>query len=148
METVGVLVDQLYPRGALKLQDRLLDAVSGYSDAFVVPGRDNRPLALASEVTKGPRAAKLCTFWVDASVRGQGVGRALLTQRQSDWLGSDLERVHVTVREERAQELEGLFVPRGFSRSLVVLNRYGEGNDEVVLTWRPPSAEISYPAAG
>lgn len=141
MSSVGVLVDRLYPSGALKLQERLADALNGYSAAFVVPDRNNRPIALASESFKGCRNAKLSTFWVHPSARGRGVGKALLVNRQISWIAAGYERVHVTVREERSDELEKLFLPRGFQRTLVVVGRYGEGQDEVVLTWQPGAVD-------
>jgi len=137
MSSVGVLVDHLYPSGALKLQERLCDALSGYASAHVVVDTDNRPVALAAEAGKGRMNAKLSTFWVHPSVRGRGFGSALLDHRRQSWVKSGYDRVHVTVRKERAGELERLFLPRGFQRTLVVVDRYGEGNDEVVLTWRP-----------
>lgn len=146
MASVGVVVDGLYPAGALKLQQRLGDALNGYATAYVVTDLENRPIALAAETPKGLRSAKLSTFWVHPSSRGRGVGKTLLTHRQSSWVRAGYERVHVTVREERAQELERLFLPQGFERSLVVLDRYGEGSDEVVLTWRPDGLDQAAPA--
>lgn len=140
MSSVGVLVDGLYPSGALKLQDRLTDALNGYASAHVVADAGNLPIALASETLKGRGSGKLSTFWVHPSARGRGVGRRLLRHRVSSWVAAEYERVHVTVRAERASELERLFLPHGFQRRLVVVDRYGEGQDEVVLMWRPEAS--------
>ncbi len=135
MPSVGALVDALYPRGATKLLARLEAALNGYATAYVTVAPGFGPVALASETTKGRNSVKLSTFWVDPRFRGIGVGGGLLDHRIESWQRCDLNRAVVTVREERAHELEGLFVPRGFSRVATDLNKYGEGQNEVVLRW-------------
>lgn len=135
MPTVGVLVDSLYPRGAEKLLARLEDALNGYAVAHVAEVSDFGPVALASETLKGDSRVKLSTFWVHRRFRGLGIGSSLLDRRIEDWCLADRDHAIVTVREDRAAELERLFVPRGFSRIAVDLNRYGEGRSEVVLKW-------------
>ena len=115
MPTVGVLVDSLYPRGAEKLLARLEDALNGYAVAHVAEVSDFGPVALASETLKGDSRVKLSTFWVHRRFRGLGIGGSLLDRRIEDWCLADRDHAIVTVREDRAAELERLFVPRGFS---------------------------------
>jgi hypothetical protein len=135
MPTVGTLVDSLYPKGAAKLLTRLEEALIGCATAHVTDLPGFGPIALASETSKGRDRVKLSTFWVDPRFRGFGIGGSLLDHRISNWEQRDLSAVVVTVREERAAELEGLFIPRGFSRIAMDLNRYGEGQNEVILRW-------------
>lgn len=139
MPTVGALVDSLYPRGATKLLARLEDALNGYATAHVTHAPGFGPIALASETTKGRSSVKLSTFWVDPRFRRIGVGGGLLDHRIESWRHCDLTKAVVTVREERAPELEGLFIPRGFSRVATELSKYGEGQNEVVLRWTDAS---------
>lgn len=135
MEAVGPLVDSLYTRGAEKMLRRLEDARDGYEIANVVVDGLGAPLALAAEAKKGRAARKLSTFWVAQHARRRGLGAMLLDQRIEDWSDSGIDTVHVTVRASRAQQLERLFLPRGFQRALIELDRYGSGGDEVVLRW-------------
>lgn len=136
MGTVGVLVDELYPRGAAKLQERLEDALNGYALAHVVRARrSGKPIALASEVQKGASGTKLSTFWVHPVMRGRGAGKALLSSRIEGWQRAAAPLVTVTVREERSPELERLFVPCGFNRVDLVRDLYGEEKSEVILQW-------------
>lgn len=135
MPTVGALVDSLYPKGAAKLLTRLEEALNGCATAHVAHLPRIGPIALASETLKGCDRVKLSTFWVDPRFRGIGVGGSLLDHRIGDWEQRDLSMAVVTVREERAAELEGLFIPRGFSRVATDINKYGEGQNEVILRW-------------
>jgi len=147
MRAVGPLVDSIYDGGAEKLLRRLEQARDGYAIAHVVvPDARGIPVALAAEAMKGPAVRKLSTFWVAPSSRRRGYGALLLDHRISDWANSGIEAAHVTVRQSRADQLEGLFLPRGFERELVELNRYGDGRDEVVLSWRADSNELHSPA--
>lgn len=139
MPTVGVLVDSLYPKGATKLLARLEEALNGYATAHVCDAAGVGPIALASETEKGTARIKLSTFWVDPRFRGVGLGGSLLEHRIESWRHRDLNRVVVTVRQERAPELERLFIPRGFSRVATDIGKYGEGQDEVVLKWTSDS---------
>jgi predicted GNAT family acetyltransferase len=95
------------------------------------------PVALASEAHKGSKSIKLCTFWVHPSARKRGVGTTLLEQRVTNWLKSDIAAAHVTVRRNRAGDLMPLFSRLGFRELCTDVDRYGSGNDEVVLHWRP-----------
>lgn len=138
MLSVGPLVDDLYPGGAGRLLSRLEDALAGYASAtLAVSTFTGRPVGLASEVSKGRAVTKLSTFWVHPLMRRRGVGSALLRARIFDWERQDLSSVHVTVRADRAPELESLFLPNGFERVALEVGRYGDGRDEVVLQWRP-----------
>ena len=144
MAAVGPLVDSLYDRGAQKLLSRLEDARDGYAVAHVLTeGPNGIPLALAAETTKGPRSRKISTFWVAEHYRGRGYGSFLLETRINDWTRSGVEQAHVTVRETRAEQLERLFLPRGFERRLVAVDRYGSGRDEVVLAWSSAESRTS-----
>jgi len=141
LASVGPLVDDLYPRGAEKLLQRLESALNGYANATVAASLlTGRPLGLASEASKGRAAAKLSTFWVHPVMRRRGIGHRLLDARICNWQRNELERVVVTVRAERAGELEALFLPRGFVRIANDRARYGVGRDEVVLEWKPTNA--------
>lgn len=145
MSTVGVLVDELYPRGAEKLLARLEDALNGYAVANVVRShRSGAPVALASEVKKGRSGIKLSTFWVHPIMRGRGIGKVLLDSRIHHWQQCGAPAATVTVREERSPELERLFVPRGFGRAALVPDRYGEGKSEVILRWTSESTPRSF----
>ena len=136
MATVGRVVGSLYPEGDKKLFDRLESACQGLAVSHVVALHDRIPSALSSETSKGAAGIKLSTFWVDPRFRGLGIGSRLLDFRISDWIICGKEQSIVTVREERAVELERLFLPRGFMRIATVNDRYGDGRNEVVLRWR------------
>lgn len=136
MATVGPLVASLYPSGAEKLLARLEDSINGYATARVVASGRGEPVALAAETAKGRSGLKLSTFWVHPRCRRLGIGTLLLRDRTDDWCRSNVPRVHVTVRGDRSPELERLFLPNGFTRGATVLDRYGDGADEVVLVWR------------
>ena len=138
MQSVGPLVDNLYPAGAAHLQDRLEDALAGDAYAHVVaPKGAGSPIALAAEASKGYRARKLGTFWVSPLWRRRRIGSLLISHRAQSWLSENIDAVHVTVREERSCELLALLSPWGFRSALLVLDRYGEGKNELVLQWRP-----------
>lgn len=143
MITLGPLVDSLYPKGARKLLTRLEDALNGDSAAYVTQVRGFGPISLASETSKGRRRVKLSTFWVDPRFRGIGVGASLLDHRIKSWQQADFDSAVVTVREERAPQLERLFIPRGFSRIVTDLDKYGEGQNEVVLKWTAEPASTT-----
>jgi len=135
MSTVGILVDSLYPQGAEKLFARLENALNGYATANVVESLTLGPIALASETLKGADNVKVSTFWVHQDFRGRGIGGRLLDHRLEDWRHSNRGHAIVTVREDRAAELERLFTPRGFTRVAVDIDRYGDGQNEVILKW-------------
>lgn len=136
---VGTVVDELYPAGGSKLVGRLEASVAGYANSYVVCWRrvPSLPLALAAEQPKDAKSAKLATFWVDDRYRRQGLGTLLLENRISKWLHAGYENVHVTVRKDRAKSLSKLFCRYGFRDIYTDRNRYGDGQDEVVLLWHP-----------
>jgi GNAT superfamily N-acetyltransferase len=141
MRDVGPLVDSLYDAGAEKLLRRLQDARDGYARAHVVTSATGSdPIALAAEVQKGTARVKLSTFWVAPGSRRTGIGSLLLDQRLCDWQQRGVCSAAITVRRERAPELEALFVPRGFTQRLLVSARYGNDRDEVVLMWEGDAA--------
>ncbi|MCW2530364.1 MAG: N-acetyltransferase [Pseudonocardiales bacterium] len=138
-DTVGSVVDQLYPNGRAKLLGRLEAAACTRSGAYVAASvrTPHVPIALASEAPKGSKQIKLCTFWVHPSARARGVGTMLLEHRVQKWMRSNIEVTHVTVRRDRAAQLMPLFSRLGFRELCVDIDRYGSGNDETVLQWRP-----------
>lgn len=144
MSTVGLVVDLLYPQGASKLLHRLESALNGYATAHVVAAPNTRPVALAAETAKESRNVKLSTFWVHPSMRQKGIGGLLLDNRIKEWTLSERDGAVVTVRECRASDLERLFIPRGFSRIATEIDKYGEGQNEVILKWRPSLAHSPY----
>lgn len=137
MKTVGTTVDALYPDGGLLLCQTLEEAIAGYSRASVVVRADvpGKPLALAAERFKGAHRVKLSTFWVSPDTRRHGVGGLLLSTVIRKWKMTHVGSASVTVREARSEALESLFSRQGFTRLLTDLNRYGDGEHEVVLTW-------------
>jgi len=144
MRSVGPLVDSLYPSGATLLLRRLEDALAGYAVAHVAASvRTDRPIALAAEALKGRRTRKLSTFWVSPAWRRQGIGAVLVESRIRSWHSSNIESVHVTVRQDRSLELMALLAPRGFQRKTTVTDLYGEDRSETILEWRPEN--LSYP---
>jgi ribosomal protein S18 acetylase RimI-like enzyme len=138
MRCVGPLVDSLYPAGAILLLRRLEDALAGYALAHVAAlDTTDTPIAVAAEAPKGGHYRKLSTFWVSTHWRRQRVGSLLIEHLVHSWLTDDVNSVHVTVREDRSQELTALLRPWGFRSENVVYERYGEGRDELVLRWNP-----------
>jgi GNAT superfamily N-acetyltransferase len=138
MPTVGVTVGRLYGDAenfAERLERSAFRRFGGYVVADVA--RSSYPIALSSEKEKGHSCLKLCTFWVHPSWREQGVGTFLLGSRVEAWVRRDIQRAHVTVRASRSASIESLFSTVGFRKIATDLNRYGEGEDEVVLQWRP-----------
>lgn len=136
---LGPVLDSLYPNGSELFLNRLNQSLSNKSlTRVLVDSRDTQfPLALASEVPKGFRRAKLSTFWVHPAFRRLGLGSHLLQDRLTEWLKRDLESVHVTVRSTRAQELQALLTPFGFHHLVTDLDRYGPDQHEAVYQWRP-----------
>lgn len=136
--TVGSVVDVLYPAGKTRMAERLRNAVDGYSTARVVRESSTAvPVALSSEAEKGRRSVKVCTFWVHPQHRRSGIGTLLLEERVESWLHRGVENAHVTVRSARADSLFALFQKVGFRYAAVEPDRYGDGEDEVVLQWKP-----------
>lgn len=136
---LGKTVDVLYPNGRAVMLDRLENSLHAGTGAIVAASMASPwvPIALASETTKGHRRAKLCTFWVSSTWRRRGVGRLLLEHRVADWVRTDMESLHVTVRCGHEVGLQRLMEPYGFRQVAVDLSRYGDGEDEVVLQWKP-----------
>jgi GNAT superfamily N-acetyltransferase len=136
MESIGPLVDALYPAGAARLFCRLEDALAGHATAYVVATRADTPIALAAEAPKGGQARKLSTFWVSPVWRRRGIGSKLIAHRVHSWLSQEVISVHVTVRQKRSLELIALLGPWGFGSAFIDLDRYGEGENELILIWR------------
>jgi GNAT superfamily N-acetyltransferase len=148
MRSIGPLVDILYPAGAARLFRRLEEAIAGHASAYVVASPTDMPIALAAEVLKSDRSRKLSTFWVSPLWRRHGIGSMLVANRVQCWLSQEVASVHVTVREKRSHELLSLLGPWGFDPVYIALDRYGEGENELILRWRPEFMYRACPLAG
>jgi ribosomal protein S18 acetylase RimI-like enzyme len=119
VDQIVPLLDQLgYPTSAADVRTRLarLDADPGGSVLVAVEGGDLVGLAtthLRSNLQREGPTCRLTALVVDASARGQGVGRELLEAVVADAERQGCERVEVTLRPER-QAAEALYRSAGF----------------------------------
>lgn len=127
-------IDARYPRGASKLSDRLDDVVDGKAGCLVA-WWDGQPIGFAVDSPKGPTAAKLSTLWVAGPGRRAGVASDLLLAVLDRWQMRGVETGWGTVRLECAGPFLDLGNPLGFQSIAVARNRYGIGEDELVLGW-------------
>ena len=137
-QSVGSVVDDLYPNGREKLMAKLLLNTALRDNSFVV-ALDGEIVAYAAETPKANQRLKLSTFWVREDMRRRGIGRRLIELMVPRWREAGLAECYVTVRLGREQELLALLSKYGFSFGEVVPNLYGPGRDEVVLKWTPIS---------
>jgi GNAT superfamily N-acetyltransferase len=134
LQAVGPTVDDLYPRGAAKLEARLNKVIDGRANATVA-WRAGDLAGLAVDSPKGLHAAKLSTLWVAPAHRRNGVGSTLVSHTTRSWLMRNIERGHLTVRRRAAVPIERLLLEFGFQVAHIALHRYGCDEDEVILTW-------------
>ena len=139
-ETVGDVVDALYPAGREELMAKLLFNESIGDHSFVATV-DGEIVAYAAESAKANGRLKLSTFWVHEDFRRQHIGSRLISFLVERWIKSGLQSVHVTVRAGRDTELLGLLSNYGFRFLTTARNRYGAGRDEVILLWVRPGLE-------
>jgi GNAT superfamily N-acetyltransferase len=124
----------LYPNSRQWLTRRLRDVEFGKARCTIV-SIFGSVAGIAIEVDKGPKMAKLCTFYVPAKWRSRGVGSALLSHCSENWLRAGKEYVYVTADEKAHQLLKGVFDRGGFRTVASLPGRYAPDRTEVVLGW-------------
>src|SRR5262249_38705925 len=82
-------IHMLYPGGRAWVEQRLQDALDGRARCSIATWR-NRPIGVTIETPKGKGRIKLSTVFVCESMRGHGVGSALLRRCTHRWLQEDL----------------------------------------------------------
>ncbi|MET8363204.1 GNAT family N-acetyltransferase [Micromonospora sp. NPDC049580] len=139
MQSVGPTVRQLYPQGDQQLFRRLGEVLDGQARCTVAValGRagGQHLVGVAVETPKGPDRFKLSTLWVDPTMRRRGVGRRLVQNCLCRWAREETEVGFLTVRNQHSASVRSLLVPFGFDQASLELNRYGFGEDELVLQW-------------
>lgn len=74
---------------------------------------------------------KICTFYVDEAVRGQGTGRELMNQ-SLHWLDSD--DAIITVSDERLETLQPLLAQTGFQQQAELNDVYRKQHSEFIFS--------------
>jgi GNAT superfamily N-acetyltransferase len=128
------ILPELYPNGDAWLHQRLFEVEnSGPRGTLILMGRD--VVGVAIETPKSTQRLKLSTIYVSPSWRGLGLGRLLVTKLRGRWLREGRVQVYVTVAHHLACSVSRALMPLGFSFDALVLDRYGRGRHEVILTW-------------
>lgn len=144
----GPTIDALYPQGAAKFSATVDEALNGYASAYVVAWPSGMPAALICEKQKGRGRVKVSTFWVDPAARLRGAGQLLANSRGIEWRNRELEEIYGTCRYHHTDEISRVFGPMGFLKVFTAENRYGEGQHEDVLQWRPSHDKPGLGAGG
>ena len=133
-ELTGVLgiIPALYPGGDWWLRRRLDEVLANRAGCTLIEA--NGELVGAALVKrKSPSVAKLSTFYISPSGRGNGLGSQLIDSVMVNLSLAGVEEVYVTVAHHLAEELQ-LLGPRGFTPTAFERDRYGNGRHEVVLS--------------
>lgn len=122
---------ELYPGLDKWLDRKRPELARGEAEGLVaIYGLEKAGVALTSEKAAGVR--KISTLFVLPRFQGVGVGPRLLYDIISKAAKDRVEKLYVTVAEERRLELEGLLHRYGFQLEGVAPRRYREGSWEWV----------------
>ncbi len=114
---------ELYPNFEEWVDKKRAAINRGESEAHLARhGEENAGFALTSE--KGNHVRKISTLYVLPRFQGQGVGWRLLYGVVSKAAQDDVEKLYVTVSEERRDSLEALLLHYGFYVEGVSARRY------------------------
>jgi N-acetylglutamate synthase-like GNAT family acetyltransferase len=131
------LLDDLparYPNGDAWLDRRLGDVLCGRARCTVAESQ-SQVIGITIETPKSRRRLKLSTIFVRPDYRGFRIGTNLIQTCHSRWICEELEQVYVTADER----IRSLIIPPlqrvGFELVSIIPDRYGAGQNEMVLCW-------------
>jgi GNAT superfamily N-acetyltransferase len=124
-------IEELYPEVDKWLDQKRSDLARGEAEGLIaIYGLEKAGFALTSEKASGVR--KISTLFVLPRFQGVGVGPRLLYDIISKSAKEGVEKLYITVAEERRAELEGLLLRYGFQLEGVAPRRYRIGSWEWV----------------
>jgi GNAT superfamily N-acetyltransferase len=136
-------IDDRYPAGSAWLNRRLSDCADGKATCTLAENVIGDLVGVAIETPKGARTIKLSTLWVAPSARGRGIGTALVGSLITKWNRAEIEESWVTVGLRYSDLLIRTLEPLGFAPIGLAIDRYIEGESELVLGWKPSEPAIT-----
>ncbi len=127
-------LDGKYPNGLDWLDRRLGDIEAGRARLYQIT-IGSELVAAGIETWKGPRKRKLSTFMVASSLRGSGLGSALLEAMKLQWRADEIDEVIVTV-DEHDRHTTTFFLRSGFTRLRGARVHYAPNRADLILCWR------------
>ena len=124
----------LYPGASDWLDRRLEDTLSRKAICRLAFDKQ-QPVGISIETPKAKRRTKLSTLYVAPRYRGLGVATGLMAAMQWRWHLDDIERADLTVDTCRAHQFLPLLERFGFKPMTIERDRYGEGRDELIVSW-------------
>ncbi len=126
---------ELYPEFESWIERKAREIIAGTASAYVtLYEQENAGFALVSD--KDPGVRKLSTLYVKPRYQGLGVGPRLLFGVIDQAARDGIEKLYVTVSEERREQLDGLLEQLGFFVEGVSGRRYRDGSWEWVWSKR------------
>ncbi len=128
-------LEALYPNFTEWIDTKIVDIRHGTASAFLARyGQENAGFALV--VDKGDKVRKLATLYMKPRYQGLGVGPRLLYGVIEQAARDGIEKLYVTVSDERREQLEGLLHQFGFFVEGVAGRRYRRDSWEWVWSKR------------
>ncbi len=122
---------ELYPQVDTWVKRKVSELRQGTTQALIATyGLDRAGFALTSD--KEPGVRKISTLVLQESYRGARVGTRLLYDVISKAVRDNIEKLYITVADERLQDLEGILSRYGFQVEGVSARRYRRGSSEWV----------------
>jgi GNAT superfamily N-acetyltransferase len=128
-------LEQLYPDFQTWVDNKMVELNNGGARAYVAAyGQENAGFALVSDKLTGVR--KLSTLYMKPRYQGLGVGPRLLFGVIDQAARDGIEKLYLTVSEERRETLENLLEQFGFFVEGVSGRRYRPGSWEWIWAKR------------
>lgn len=127
------IVPRLYPSGDQWLEKRL-DEVENRKASCTLAFSAGHLAGALIDVPKGYRASKICTLFVEDDFRGFGFGSRLFSMRYSNWIRQGIDKLHITVADERRSDIDWFLKINRFKAVAFDPDRYGPGRGEHVYS--------------
>jgi ribosomal protein S18 acetylase RimI-like enzyme len=130
-------LQELYPEFETWTQKKRVEIAEGKAEACVASyGEENAGFALTTDKDPAHKVRKISTLYIKPRYQHQGIGPRLLFGLLERAAQEGVEKLYVTVSEERRQQLEALLHQYGFFVEGVSGRRYRAGSCEWVWAKR------------